>query len=76
MNRFNDLERMASDEVLASVLNGMLPEDQFGVHAPFLEGGVEKLVLDYTERIWPELEVLAFEPELRHRISPAFCIDL
>ena len=57
------LKWVGSDEVLASVLNGMLPEDQFGVHAPFLEGGVEKLVLDYTERIWPELEVLAFEPE-------------
>ena len=57
------LEWVGSDEVLVGVLNNMLPEDQYGVHTPFLEGGVEKLVLDYTEKVWPELKVVVFEPE-------------
>ena len=58
------VEWVSSDEVLASVLNGMIPYDDIsGVHTPFLEGGKEGVVLDHLKTIWPELKVVVFEPE-------------
>ena len=58
------VEWVSSDEVLASVLNGMTPYDEIGgVEMAFVDGGVEGVVLDYLKQIWPELEVLVFEPE-------------
>ncbi len=56
-------EWVGSDEVLAAVLNTMIP-DEFGNPAiVFSEGGNEGLVLNHLQLIWPELEVVAFEPE-------------
>ena len=56
-------EWVSSDEVLAAVLNSMIP-DEFGhPSVVFSEGGNEGLVLDHLKTIWPELEVVAFEPE-------------
>ena len=58
------VEWVSSDEVLASVLNGMTPYDEIGgVEMAFVDGGVEGVVLDYLKQIWPELEVLVFKPE-------------
>ena len=56
-------EWVSSNEVLAAALNVMIP-DEFGNPAiVFSEGGNEGLVLNHLRLIWPELEVLVFEPE-------------
>ena len=58
------LEWVSSDEVLASVLNGMIPYDDIsGVEMAFVNRGVEGAVLDHLKTIWPELKVVVFEPE-------------
>ena len=58
------VEWVSSDEVLASVLNGMIPYDDIsGVEMAFVNRGVEGAVLDHFKEIWPELEVVAFKPE-------------
>ncbi len=58
------LEWVGSDEVLASVLNGMIPYDEIsGVEMAFVNRGVEGAVLDHFKEIWSDLKVVAFEPE-------------
>ncbi len=53
----------SSDKVLAATLNAMIPEGFGNPSVVFSEGGNEGLVLDDLKEIWPELEVVAFEPE-------------
>lgn len=57
------LEWVSSDEVLASVLNGMLPEEIGSPQMAFFTEGTEGAVLHYLQKIWPELKVVVFEPE-------------
>ena len=57
------LEWVSSDEVLASVLNGMLPEEIGSPQMAFSTEGTEGAVLHYLQKIWPELKVVVFDPE-------------
>ena len=66
-----ELKWVGSDEVLVSVLNGMIPYDEIGgVEMAFVNRGVEGAVLDHFKEIWPELEVVAFKPEPPPEIEP------
>ena len=56
-------EWVSSDEVLAAVLNSMIPDEFGNPSVVFSEGGNEGLILGHLQTIWPELEVVAFEPE-------------
>ena len=60
-----ELEWVSSDEALASVLNGMLPEEIGSPQMDFSNDGTEGSVLRYLQKIWPEdeLKVVVFEPE-------------
>ena len=59
-----ELRWVGSDEVLASVLNGMIPTDEIDNPAiVFADKGIEAVVLEHLKEIWPELEVVAFKPE-------------
>ena len=57
------LEWVGSDEVLVSVLNGMLPNGIGSPQMAFSNDGTEGSVLHYLQKIWPELKVVMFEPE-------------
>ena len=54
---------VSSDEVLATVLNGMLPDDLGSPQTTFSEGGNEGTILRHLQTIWTDLKVVAFEPE-------------
>ena len=59
-----ELRWVGSDEVLASVLNGMIPTDEIDDPAiVFADKGIEAVVLERLKEIWPELKVVVFEPE-------------
>ncbi len=58
-----ELGWVGSDEALASVLNGMLPEEIGSPQMAFSTEGTEGAVLRYLQKIWPELKVVVFEPE-------------
>lgn len=56
-------EWVSSDKVLAATLNAMIPEEFGSPHAVFFDDGNEGLVLRHLQTIWPELEVVVFDPE-------------
>ena len=56
-------EWVSSNKVLAATLNTMIPEEFGNPAIVFSEGGNEGLVLDHLRLVWPELEVLVFEPK-------------
>ncbi len=59
-----DGEWVSSDnKVLADTLNAMFLDDYGNPAIVFSEGGNEGLILRHLQTIWPELEVLVFEPE-------------